>query len=70
LVTASNRPARLQESPDLVSARRFLTLPEERRSMLLRVSDLLDEISFGTVMIVQQDGKVIQIETSEKIRLR
>jgi predicted Kef-type K+ transport protein len=31
---------------------------------------LLDEIAFGTVVIVLQDGKVIQIETSEKIRLR
>ena len=34
------------------------------------MDELLDEIAFGTVVIVLQDGKVIQIETSEKIRLR
>jgi hypothetical protein len=44
-------------------------LPEERRALLLHVSSLLDEIAFGAVVIVTQDGKVIQIETSEKIRL-
>jgi Uncharacterized small protein (DUF2292). len=31
---------------------------------------LLEEIAFGTVVIVPQDGKLIRIETSEKIRLR
>ncbi len=36
----------------------------------MHVNELLDDISFGTVVIVMQDGKVIQIETSEKIRLR
>ena len=42
----------------------------ERRALLLHVDDLLGEIAFGTVVMVLQDGKVIQIETSEKIRLR
>lgn len=54
---------------DRLSAQRFATLPKERRALLLHVSGLLDEIAFGTVVIVTQDGKVIQIETSEKIRL-
>jgi hypothetical protein len=49
---------------------RFAALPEEHRRILLHVSDLLGEISFGNVVIVLQDGKVIQIETSEKVRLR
>ena len=53
-----------------LSARLFVTLPEERRALLLHVSGLLDEIAFGTVVIVMQDGAVMQIETSEKIRLR
>jgi hypothetical protein len=49
---------------------RYAGLEPERRALLLHVADLLDEISFGTVVVVLQDGKVIQIETSEKIRLR
>ena len=38
--------------------------------MLLNGHELLEEISYGNVVIVLQDGRVIQIETSEKIRLR
>lgn len=49
---------------------RFAALPEEQRALLIHVSELLEEIAFGAVVIVLQDGKVIQIETSEKIRLR
>jgi hypothetical protein len=51
-------------------ALRFAALPAESRALLLHVSELLDEIAYGTVVIVLQDRKVIQIETSEKIRLR
>lgn len=54
---------------ELSSTRLFVALPQERRALLLNVSSLLDEIAFGAVVIVTQDGKVIQIETSEKIRL-
>jgi len=49
---------------------RFAALPNEKRALLIHVSELLEEIAFGTVVIVLQDGKVIQIETSEKILLR
>jgi hypothetical protein len=49
---------------------RYAALDPDRRALLLHVDELLDEIAFGTVVIVLQDGKVIQIETSEKIRLR
>jgi hypothetical protein len=48
----------------------FAALPDERRKLLMHVSGLAEEIAFGTIVIVLQDGKVIQIETSEKIRLR
>ena len=44
-------------------------LPEERRTLLLQVNDLLEEIDYGTVVIVKHEGKVTQIEMSEKIRL-
>lgn len=49
---------------------RYAALPVERRRLLMYVDELLDDIAYGTVVIVLQDGKVIQIETSEKIRLR
>lgn len=49
---------------------RYAGLDAERRAFLLHVNELLAEIAYGTVVIVLQDGKVIQIETSEKIRLR
>ena len=49
---------------------RYAALDPDRRALLLHVDELLDEIAFGTVVIVLQDGTVIQIETSEKIRLR
>ena len=38
--------------------------------VLLRVRDSLRAIRFGTVVLVVQDGKVVQIETAEKVRLR
>jgi hypothetical protein len=35
----------------------------------LRIRTALEEIRYGTVSLVIQDGKVIQIDKSEKIRL-
>ena len=49
---------------------RYAALPVDRRELLLHVQQLLDEIAYGNVVIVVQDGKVMQIETSEKIRLQ
>jgi hypothetical protein len=48
----------------------FASLSDERKALLLHVHELLGSISYGTVVLVLQDGKVLQIETSEKIRLR
>ena len=48
----------------------FAGLSDERKALLLHVHELLASISYGTVVLVLQDGKVLQIETSEKIRLR
>lgn len=53
-----------------VEVLRFAALSSDQRNLLMHVSELLGEITFGAVVIVLQDGKVIQIETSEKIRLR
>jgi hypothetical protein len=49
---------------------RFASLSPSQRELLLHVHDLLGDIAYGTVVLVLQDGKVIQVETSEKIRLR
>jgi hypothetical protein len=48
---------------------RFGALPDDRRTLLLQVSDFLEEIDYGAVVVVMHDGNVAQIETSEKIRL-
>lgn len=45
-------------------------LSEEERVVLLKVIEVLRKINFGTVLLVVQDGKVVQIEMAEKIRLR
>lgn len=49
---------------------RFAALPGECRHLLLQVAALLDSIDYGAVVVVVQDGKAIQVEASEKIRLR
>ena len=45
-------------------------LGEEEQAVLLKVADILKRIQFGTVVLVIQDGKVVQIEMAEKFRLR
>jgi hypothetical protein len=47
-----------------------LDLSEEERVVLARVAEVLRRINFGTVVLVVQDGKVVQIEMAEKFRLR
>jgi hypothetical protein len=45
-------------------------LSEEERRVLAQVIEVLRRIEFGTVLLVVQDGKVVQIEMAEKFRLR
>ena len=45
-------------------------LTEEEREVLAKVADIVRRIQFGTVVLVIQDGKVVQIEMAEKFRLR
>jgi hypothetical protein len=49
---------------------RYAGLDPDRRELMLHVHDLLEQIAFGSVVIVVQVGKVVQVETSEKIRLK
>ena len=48
----------------------FEDLTDDERKILVQVAVILRRIQFGTVLIVVQDGKVIQIEMAEKFRLR
>ncbi|WP_438799876.1 YezD family protein [Alkalicoccobacillus porphyridii] len=34
-----------------------------------KLSDLLENLQYGSVTIVVQDGKVVQMEKNEKVRL-
>ncbi len=47
-----------------------LELSPEERIVLAKVADVVRKIKFGTVLLVIQDGKVVQIEAAEKFRLR
>ena len=40
------------------------------KDLEVRIRDALREIRYGTVTLVIQDSRVIQIDKSEKIRLR
>lgn len=46
------------------------SLTDEELAVLLRVAELLRRIDFGNVLLIVQDGKVVQIEMAEKFRLR
>lgn len=43
---------------------------EEELEVMAKVIEILRRIQFGTVVIVVQDGKVVQIEMAEKFRFR
>ena len=46
-----------------------IALSADEVEVLLRVSGMLRKVRFGTVLLVVHEGKVVQIETAEKIRL-
>ena len=45
-------------------------LTAEEQEVLTRVAEIVRKINYGTVVLVIQDGKVVQIEMAEKFRLR
>ena len=57
------------DTPTEVDAR-LAALTSEEREVLAKVADIVQKIQFGTVVLVIQDGKVVQIEMAEKFRLR
>jgi len=66
---AAEIPEPSGSSADALSPGR-LELTDDELEVIRRVRDSLRSIRFGTVLIVVQDGRVMQIETAEKIRLR
>ncbi|MDM8098570.1 MULTISPECIES: YezD family protein [Oceanobacillus] len=36
----------------------------------VKLKELLNDLNYGTITIVVQDGKVIQLEKNEKVRLK
>jgi hypothetical protein len=48
----------------------FPPLSQDEQEVILQVVRLLRKVRYGTVLLVVQDGKVVQIEMAEKIRLR
>lgn len=45
-------------------------LSAEEQAVAAQVVKILRRIEYGTVLLVVQDGKVVQIEMAEKFRLR
>ena len=45
-------------------------LPDDEREVLAKVVEILGKLQFGTILLVVQDGKVVQIEMAEKFRLK
>jgi hypothetical protein len=56
--------------PDPSIQQRLADLTDEERLVLAKVADIVRKIQYGTVVLVIQDGKVVQIEMAEKFRLR
>ena len=69
-IDKGGRPAPLEASRRAPTAKDLDSLTHEERTVLARVADVLRRIQFGSVLIVVQDGKVVQIEMAEKFRLR
>ena len=56
--------------PDKSTQERLANLTDDERLVLAKVADIVRKIQYGTVVLVIQDGKVVQIEMAEKFRLR
>ena len=69
-MSAAEPPESRARIPRDSTQERFADLSPEEREILLKVSDILARLQFGTILLVVQDGKVVQIEMAEKFRLR
>ena len=40
------------------------------KESLIKLLDLVESVKFGSITLIIQDGKVIQLEKNEKVRLK
>jgi hypothetical protein len=66
----SSPPRRVPVAETPSDALTSLSLTDDEQVVLAKVADILRKVRFGTVVVVVQDGKVVQIEMAEKFRLR
>ena len=52
-----------------VKGENMAELKEVTEKQLEQIKDYIESIKYGSVNIIIQDGKIIQIDKSEKIRL-
>lgn len=43
---------------------------EERKEIFAQLETMLESLKFGFITLVVQDGKIVQIEKNEKVRLQ
>ena len=65
----ANEPESSQ-SPSTPPPGDLSSLSPEEQQVLVKVAEIVRKINYGTVVLVIQDGKVVQIEMAEKFRLR
>jgi hypothetical protein len=44
--------------------------PQQLETIFVKIKEMLDSMKFGSITLVIQDGKIIQLEKNEKVRLR
>jgi hypothetical protein len=72
ILTESRRVGRAKVLPvaDAGEQDALGSISEEERRILGQVIEVLRRINFGTILLIVQDGKVVQIEMAEKFRLK
>ena len=58
------------EAEPTTSPADLAALSPQEQQVLAKVAEIVRKINYGTVVLVIQDGKVVQIEMAEKFRLR
>lgn len=48
----------------------YMEKPEKEENYLAMIDKIIQSIQYGTVTVIVQDGKVIQIEKNEKYRVK
>jgi hypothetical protein len=54
----------------VIKRRRTHLKPEEWEEIIPHLEQMLATLKFGSITLIVQDGKIIQIEKNEKVRLQ